>query len=41
MDDLIRELRKAGVGCHMGGVLFGVVGYGYDFCQMALSRYAM
>ena len=41
MDDLIVKLRKAGVGCHLGGVFTGVVGYADDLLLMAPSRSAM
>ena len=38
MDDLILRLRKAAVGCDMGGVFCGVVGYADDLLLMAPSR---
>ena len=41
MDDLLLKLRKAGVGCHLGGVFTGVVGYADDLLLMAPSRSAM
>ena len=41
MDDLLLRLRKSGVGCHMGGVFCGVVGYADDLLLMAPSRSAM
>ena len=41
MDDLIVRLRKSGVGCHIGGVFCGVVGYADDLLLMAPSRSAM
>ena len=41
MDDLIVKLRKAGLGCHMGGIFTGVVGYADDLLLMAPSRSAM
>ena len=41
MDDLIMKLRKAGVGCHLGGVFCGVVGYADDLLLLAPSRSAM
>ena len=41
MDDLLVKLRKAGVGCHLGGVFTGVVGYADDLLLMAPSRSAM
>ena len=41
MDDLIKKLRRAGVGCHLGGVFCGVVGYADDLVLLAPSRSAM
>ena len=41
MNDLIVKLRKSGVGCHVGGVFCGVVGYADDLCLLAPSRSAM
>ena len=41
MNDLIVKLRKAGVGCHVGGVYCGVVGYADDLCLMAPNRSSM
>ena len=41
MDDLIKKLRRAGVGCHLGGVFCGVVGYADDLLLLAPSRSAM
>ena len=41
MDDLIIMLRKSGVGCHVGGVFCGVVGYADDLCLLAPNRSAM
>ena len=41
MNDLIVKLRKAGVGCHVGGVFCGVVGYADDLCLMAPNRSSM
>ena len=41
MDDLIVKLRRAGVGCHLGGIFTGVVGYADDLLLMAPSRSAM
>ena len=41
MDDLIVKIRKSGVGCHVGGVFCGVVGYADDLCLLAPSRSAM
>ena len=41
MDDLLVRLRKAGVGCHLGGVFCGAVGYADDLLLLAPSRSAM
>ena len=41
MDDLLVRLRKAGVGCHLGSVFCGVVGYADDLLLLAPSRSAM
>ena len=41
LNDLIVKLRKSGVGCHVGGVFCGVVGYADDLCLLAPSRSAM
>ena len=41
MDDLIVRIRKSGVGCHVGGVFCGVVGYADDLCLLAPNRSAM
>ena len=41
MDDLIIMLRKSGLGCHVGSVFCGVVGYADDLCLLAPSRSAM
>ena len=41
MDDLIVQIRKSGVGCHVGGVFCGVAGYADDLCLLAPSRSAM
>ena len=40
MDDLLVRLRKAGVGCHLGGVFCGVVGYADDLLlvEVLLSK---
>ena len=38
INDLILRRRKAGVGCHMGIVFCGVVGYADDLLLMARSR---
>ena len=41
MDDLIVKLRNSGVGCHLGGVFCGVVGYADDLLLLAPSRSGM
>ena len=41
MDDLMTKLRRSGVGCHLGGVFCGVVGYADDILLLAPSRSAM
>ena len=41
MDDLIGRLRKSGVGCYLGNVFCGVVGYADDILLLAPSRSAM
>ena len=40
LDPLFAELRAAGVGCHLGGVFVGVVGYADDLLLLAPSRNA-
>ena len=39
--DLIVKLRNSGVGCHLGGVFCGVVGYADDLLLLAPSRSGM
>ena len=41
MDELLSWLRKSGVGCHVGGVFAGAVGYTDDLLLLAPSRSAM
>ena len=41
MDDLILRLRRSGVGCYLGEVFCGVVGYADDLLLLAPSRSAM
>ena len=38
LDPLFKLLRDAGVGCHVGGVFVGVVGYADDLLLLAPSR---
>jgi hypothetical protein len=40
LDPLFKELRAAGVGCHLAGVFVGVVGYADDLILLAPSRHA-
>ena len=35
LDDLLKELRLLGVGCHMGGVWVGAAGYADDLILLA------
>ena len=41
LDDLLKQLRKLGLGCHMGGVWTGAAGYADDLILIAPSRTAM
>ena len=41
LDDLIKELRDLGVGCQVGGVWMGCLGYADDLVMLAPSREAM
>ena len=41
LDDLLVELKKMGVGCHIGGIWLGAAGYADDIILMAPSRTAM
>ena len=41
MDELLEELRKLGVGCHIGNVFFGAAGFADDVILLAPSRSAM
>ena len=41
LDDLIKELRKLGLGCHMAGLWIGAVGFADDLLLLAPSRGAM
>ena len=41
MDELLSWLRKSGVGCHVGGVFAGAVGYADDLLLLAPSRSVM
>ena len=41
LDLLIKELRKLGVGCYVGGLFMGVVGYADDLLLISPSRGAM
>ena len=41
MDELLEELRKLGVGCHIGDVFMGAAGFADDVILLAPSRTAM
>ena len=41
LDDLLKQLRRLGLGCHMGGVWVGAAGYADDLILLAPSRSAM
>ena len=41
IDDLLKELRRAGYGCHIGGIWVGAAGYADDLVLIAPSRTAM
>ena len=41
LDDLLKELRQQGIGCHMGGMWVGAAGYADDLILLAPSRTAM
>ena len=41
IDDLLLELRRSGVGCHIGGRFFGAAGYADDIILLAPCRSAM
>ena len=41
LDDLFKELRDLGVGCHMGGAFVGAAGYADDIVLLAPTRSAM
>ena len=41
LDDLLKQLRRLGLGCHMGGVWVGAAGYAGDMILLAPSRSAM
>ena len=41
VDELLEELRKAGVGCYIGGRYFGAAGYADDIILMAPCTSAM
>ena len=38
LDDLLRALRKLGLGCHIGGVWYGACGYADDLVLLAPNR---
>ena len=41
VDDLLHRLRKSGLGCHVGGLFAGAVGYADDLLLLAPSRSGM
>ena len=41
VDDLLLELRKMGVGCHIGGIFYGAAGFADDLILIAPCRSAM
>ena len=41
LDDLLKELRQLGLGCHMAGLWVGAVGFADDLLLLAPSRGAM
>ena len=41
MDDLLKELRNLGVGCHLGATFFGAAGFADDLILIAPCRSAM
>ena len=41
IDDLIKDLRKLGLGCRVGGIWMAAVGYADDLLLMAPNRLAM
>jgi hypothetical protein len=41
IDDLLLNLRKLGIGCHMAGMWIGAVGFADDILLLAPSRNAM
>ena len=41
MDELLLELKKSSLGCHIGTRFCGSLGYADDVCVMAPSRYAI
>ena len=41
MDDLLKELRSLGVGCHIGDIFVGAAGFADDIILLAPCRSAM
>ena len=38
LDDLLKDLRKQGLGCHIGGLWYGALGYADDLILLAPNR---
>ena len=38
LDDLIKDLRKLSLGCHIGGLWYGACGYADDLVLLAPNR---
>ena len=41
IDELLGNLRRSGVGCHIGGKFLGAAGYAYDIVLLAPCQSAM
>ncbi len=37
VDGLLKELRSLGLGCHIGGIYMGAVGFVMMFCSLPLT----
>ena len=38
LDSLLQDLRRSGLGCHIGGIFCGAVGYADDILLLSPSR---